>query len=134
MVSQREKALESKKLPFHFSVLCLGASLLTVSTIGFLSSTTPVKAGAAAKRPSIATVKKMTNGDISCYVDLVDQKGKKYEQVPASFEICEKEKTYLNKKVRLTYSREKVNDCQSAEPCGKSKIVTLITKMTFLRR
>ncbi|WYL94859.1 MAG: hypothetical protein HEQ35_14260 [Gloeotrichia echinulata IR180] len=131
MVSQQEKELESKKSRFHFSVLCLGASFFAISTMGFLSSPAPVQA--AAQRPSIATVKSMTNGDISCYVDLVDQKGKKYEQVPATFEICAEEKTYLNKKVKLTYSKQKVSDCQSAEPCGKTKIVILISKMKIVR-
>ncbi len=133
MVSQQQKESASKTSLFHFSSLCLGVSLLAVSTIGFLSSPTLVKADPGSKRPTIATVKKMTNGDISCYVDLIDQKGKKYEQVPASFDICEKEKAYLNKKVTLTYAKQKVNDCQSAEPCGKSKIVTLITKMKVVR-
>jgi hypothetical protein len=123
----------SKKSPFHFSGLCLGASLFAVSTIGFLTSPAQVQAGAATKSPTTATVKSMTNGDISCYVDLVDQKGKKYEQVPASFDICAKEKTYLNKKVKITYSPQKVSDCQSAEPCGKTKIATLITKMKIVR-
>ncbi len=128
MVSQQQKELNSK-----ISGLCLGVSLLAVSTIGLLSSPVAVKAQKATKVPSIATVKAMTNGDISCYVDLVDQKGKKYPQVPASFEICALEKTFLNKKVRLTYSKGSVNDCQSAEPCGKSKIITLITKMKIVR-
>ena len=30
------------------------------------------------KLPEIATVKEMTNGDLACYVNLVDNKGKKY--------------------------------------------------------
>ncbi len=75
----------------------------------------------------------MVNGDISCYVTLVDQKGKKYEQVPAKFEICALEKTFLNKKVRLTYGKARVNDCQSAEPCGKTRIETLITQIKIIR-
>ncbi len=133
MVSQPEKKLNSQKLPFHFSSLCLGVSLLAISTMGFLSNSALVRAGTKAKRPSIATVKSMTNGDIICYVDLVDQKGKKYSQVPASFEICAKERTYLNKKVSLTYRQGSVNDCQSAEPCGKSRIITLISKMKIVR-
>ncbi|HEY9701307.1 MAG TPA: hypothetical protein V6C58_02620 [Allocoleopsis sp.] len=133
MIIPQKQELNSKKLSFQFSGLCLGCSLLAVYTMGFLSRPVVVKAGEVVKRPNIATVKAMTNGDISCYVDLVDQKGKKYAQVPATFEICAQEKTFLNKKVRLTYNQGSVNDCQSAEPCGKSKIITLITKMKIVR-
>ena len=133
MVSQQKKESNSKKPSFPLSGLCLGVSLLTFSTIGLLNIPVPVKAGESAKRPSIAKVTAMTNGDISCYVDLVDQKGKKYVQVPATFEICAKEKTFLNKKVSLTYNKGSVMDCQSAEPCGKSKIIILITKMKIVR-
>lgn len=113
------------------SVLGLSISVLAASTIGFAGSA--VLAQNSVKRPAIATVKSMTNGDIMCYVNLVDAKGKVYQNVGADFEICAKEKTYLNKKVRLSYKKAKVNDCQSAEPCGKSRLETLITRMQIVR-
>ncbi len=133
MFTQQEKAFKIKKLPFNFSSLCLGASLLAFSTIGFSSSADQAQAVQKIIRPSVATVKSMVNGDISCYVDLVDAKRRSYKQVPASFDICAKEKTYLNKKVKLTYDKRKVSACQSNEPCGKSKVVVLITKMSIVR-
>jgi len=101
--------------------------------MSFLTATSFVQADQPVQRPTVATVKSMVNGDISCYVTLVDQKGKKYQEVPADFEICALEKTFLNKKVRLTYGKARVNDCQSAEPCGKTRIETLITKMKIIR-
>lgn len=122
MAVQQESAIKGKKLSFHLSSLCLGVSLFAAATTGFLTISSQVQASQAVKRPTVATVKSMTNGDISCYVTLIDQQGKKYNQIPADFDICVKEKTFLNKKVRLTYGEAKVNDCQSAEPCGMSRI------------
>lgn len=117
----------------HFQAIGLSVSLFAASTIALLASHTAVQAKKAVQRPTVATVKSMVNGDLMCYVNLVDQKGKQYNSVGASFEICAKEKRFLNKKVQLSYSQASVNDCQSAEPCGKSRIETLITKMQIIR-
>jgi hypothetical protein len=84
----------------------------------------------ASERPEIATIKNLVSGDLMCYVDVVDENGKEHH-LGASFEICE-QKAVLNKKVRLTYEESSVNDCQSAEPCGKSRIEILITKAEIL--
>lgn len=104
------------------SVLGLSVSLIATSTVGFLSNP-------AAAQPSVATVKKMVDGDLMCYVTLVDQRGVKHENVGATFEICAKKKTYLNKKVNLFYRQVSVNDCRSAEPCGKTRRQSLIVQM-----
>ncbi|OUL33663.1 hypothetical protein BV372_15660 [Nostoc sp. T09] len=82
----------------------------------------------ATGQPKIGTVKEIVNGDLKCYVTLVDEKGVKHN-LGATFEVCEKPETLLNKKVSLDYKIESVSDCQSAEPCGKSKKESLITKM-----
>ncbi|MBD2388115.1 hypothetical protein [Cylindrospermum sp. FACHB-282] len=123
--------MQFQKIP-HLSIWGLSVSVLTSATIGFITNPTVVQAQRS-KLPTIAKVTSMTNGDLACYVDLVDTKGKKYQSVYAIFEICEKEKTFLNKKVRLTYKKEKFNDCQSIEPCGKTQLVTAITKMQIVR-
>jgi hypothetical protein len=81
--------------------------------------------------PKAATLKQLTAGDLMCYVDVVDNRGKT-RHLPASFEICEQNK-YLNKKVRLYYKKLKFNDCQSAEPCGKTKVQTAIYKMQLAK-
>ena len=70
----------------------------------------------------------MVNGDLMCYVTLVDENNIEHE-VGATFEICENPDRFLNQKVRLSYERVPVNDCESAEPCGKTRIESLITKM-----
>jgi hypothetical protein len=116
------------------AISVLGLSVSVVSGgINFFTNPTAAQASEVVTRPSIGTVKSMTNGDIMCYVNLVDNKGKMYKNIGASFEICAKEKTFLNKKVRLSYKKVSVNDCQSAEPCGKKRLETLITKMELIR-
>ncbi|MCC5608719.1 hypothetical protein LC612_18465 [Nostoc sp. CHAB 5834] len=79
-------------------------------------------------KPILGTIKDMQNGDLKCYVTVVDEKGKLYESVGASFDICEPDK-YVNKKVEMYYQLENVNDCQSSEPCGKTIKEWLITKI-----
>ncbi len=86
----------------------------------------------ATKQPKIGTVKELVNGDLMCYVTLVDEKGTEHN-VGASFDICAEQTTFLFKKVRAFYEIESVNDCQSAEPCGKTRKESLITKMEILK-
>ncbi|MGI8500812.1 MAG: hypothetical protein ACR2LR_06690 [Hassallia sp.] len=132
MLAQHQKLMKGKKIPLYLSVLGLSVSVVS-GGISFFTSPTAVQAREVVTKPSIATVKSMTNGDIMCYVNLVDNKGKVYKNIGASFEICAKEKTFLKKKVRLSYQKVSVNDCQSAEPCGKTRLETLITKMQLIR-
>jgi len=82
----------------------------------------------ANQQPKEGTVKKIVTGDLMCYVTLVDNKEIQHNDVGASFEICDKKK-FLNKKVRVTYKVESVSDCQSSEPCGKTRKQSIITKM-----
>ncbi len=96
-------------------------------------SNTNIKTNQAAKTdlPESGTVKKLVQGDIECYVTLTDAKGNEHN-LGASFDICAKPDNFLNKKVSLVYQKVAVNDCQSAEPCGKSRQDLLITKMKVL--
>lgn len=82
--------------------------------------------------PKIARVKSLVSGDIMCYVTVVDENNKE-RQVGAVFEICAKQNQFLNQKVRLTYGPVNVNDCQSSEPCGKTRKETLVTKMEVIK-
>ncbi|MCY7368838.1 MAG: hypothetical protein LH474_11885 [Chamaesiphon sp.] len=79
--------------------------------------------------PTSGKVLKLTNGDLMCYVE-INTSGKIY-QLGADFDICNQTKL-LNQQVRLTYQRIKVNDCQSIEPCGKTKLKNLIVKMKLI--
>ncbi|MDZ7990721.1 MAG: hypothetical protein RM022_016315 [Nostoc sp. EfeVER01] len=83
--------------------------------------------------PTSGIIKDMQNGDLKCYVTIVDEKGKVYEGVGAVFEVCEPEK-YVNKKVKMSYSLENVSDCQSSEPCGKTIKEWLISKIEIQKQ
>jgi hypothetical protein len=83
-------------------------------------------------RPKIGVVKQMTMGDLMCYVDLTDLKGKPHH-LGADFGICTKARKFLKKKVRISYKKIRVNDCQSAEPCGKTRLENAIYKMRIVK-
>ena len=82
--------------------------------------------------PTSGKVLTLTNGDLMCYVELVGARGKKYN-LGANFEICTQTKL-LNKQVKLTYKKGNVNDCQSADPCGKTRVENLIVKMQPVKK
>jgi hypothetical protein len=82
--------------------------------------------------PTSGKVLKLTNGDLMCYVNLVDARGKKYN-LGADFEICNQTK-FLNKQVKLTYKQGNVNDCQSADPCGKTRVENLVVKIKLVSK
>ncbi|MDJ0800329.1 MAG: hypothetical protein QNJ51_26565 [Calothrix sp. MO_167.B12] len=73
----------------------------------------------------------MVTGDLKCYVSLVDEKGTE-RQIGAIFEVCEQPDKFLNKKVNLSYQDINVNDCESSEPCGKTKLEYLIAKIEIV--
>jgi hypothetical protein len=86
---------------------------------------------ASREQPSIGTVKNLVNGDLMCYVTLVDENKIEHE-VGADFEVCVNQNTFLNQKVRVFYELVSINDCESAEPCGKSRKESIITKMEII--
>ncbi len=111
------------------TVVCTGL-LCIASLIHSLPSVAkkPVKSN----YPTSGKVLTLTNGDLMCYVDVIDARGKEYT-LGAGFEICQQSQ-FLNKRVQLTYKRGRVNDCQSAEPCGKTRVENLIVKMKLIRK
>ncbi|YAF98083.1 MAG: hypothetical protein AB3A66_10725 [Nodularia sp. CChRGM 3473] len=83
------------------------------------------------KQPQIGTVKELVTGDIICYATIVDEQGIEHH-VGASFEICAESEKYLNKKIRASYEIASLNDCESIEPCGKSRQESIISNMEIL--
>ena len=120
-----------KNRSFYWSVLNLSIPLSIALGITYLANPAASQARNPTAHPRVATVKNMVNGDIMCYVTLVDDKGIRYESVGATFEICENRDIFLNKRVNLAYEVASVNDCQSAEPCGRTRRETLIAQMTL---
>ena len=82
-------------------------------------------------KPKVATIKSMIQGDLQCYVILVDEQGVKQE-LAATSDICAQGEKFLSKKVNLTYNTVGVNDCQSNEPCGETKAESVIASMNIL--
>jgi hypothetical protein len=80
--------------------------------------------------PTTGKVVKLTQGDLMCYVDLIDANGKQHN-IGADFAICDRPE-FLNKPVRLIYKRIRVNDCQSNQACGKTRLKNAIVKMTLV--
>ncbi|MDY6898553.1 MAG: hypothetical protein SWZ49_10825 [Cyanobacteriota bacterium] len=91
-------------------------------------STTP-KAGKG--QPKVGTIKRIQQGDLACYVTLTDEQGKQHN-ISSSFEICAEKEQFINKKVKLSYKILAFNDCESIEPCGKTKKESAIVKMEVI--
>ncbi len=79
----------------------------------------------ASSYPEIATITSLQSGDLMCYAEVMDPSGQVFD-LGATFEICDRSDQLLNQTVRLTYREESVADCESAEPCGRSRMEMLI--------
>lgn len=82
-------------------------------------------------QPKVGTIKRIEQGDLACYVNLIDEKGKEHN-ISADFNICTDKEQFLNQKVKLSYKILTFNDCQSIEPCGKTKKESAIVKMEVI--
>jgi len=116
-------------MSLRLSVLGLPVSLLATSALGFFANPTAVVASNSVAQPQVATVLSMAHNNAACYVTLVDEKGIKYESVPAVSSICEKQEIFLNKKVSLAYNQVPINDCSATTDCGRTKPFTFITQI-----
>ena len=82
-------------------------------------------------QPKIGTIKSIEQGDLACYINLIDEQGKEHN-INASFDICPQKEQFINQKVKLSYKILPFNDCQSNEPCGKTKKESAIVKMEVI--
>jgi hypothetical protein len=78
--------------------------------------------------PDVGVIRRIQQGDIMCYITFTDDQGKT-RTVGALFEFCETPRRYLNQRMRLVYGIRSVNDCQSEEPCGKTRKTQLVIRM-----
>ncbi|AFY55352.1 hypothetical protein Riv7116_2855 [Rivularia sp. PCC 7116] len=102
----------------------------------FSKTTNPVKNVsrnliAGKGQPKVGTIKRIEQGDLACYVTLIDEKGKEHN-INADFDICADKEKFINQKVKLSYKILNFNDCQSIEPCGKTKKESAIVKMEVI--
>ncbi|CDM96336.1 lysozyme inhibitor LprI family protein [Limnospira fusiformis KN01] len=87
---------------------------------------------ASNEQPQMGQVTNIVQGDIMCYVTLKDQMNREH-QLGATFDICAKANQFINRRVSLKYSLQNVNDCESIEPCGKTRQELLISSMDVVR-
>ncbi|WP_164674478.1 hypothetical protein [Spirulina subsalsa] len=81
--------------------------------------------------PQRATFTRLQAGDLMCYTQVMDPQGQVFD-LGATFELCDRQSELLNQTVRLLYSLENVADCESNEPCGKTRQETLISEVVLL--
>lgn len=78
-------------------------------------------------KPAFGRVKQLQDGDVSCVMVMDDDRGREFIESGA-FELCERKKTLIGKRVQLSYRMEKVlaESCQGNVDCGKSDTVALV--------
>lgn len=110
-------------------VFCLSTSLFATTMLGCFVNPVRAQPKNPTSEPQVAKIKRMVNGDLMCYVTLVDDRDNKAQEMGATFDLCTKSNQFLNQTVKLDYAEENVNDCRSAEPCGKTRQAILIVQM-----
>ncbi|NEQ73477.1 MAG: hypothetical protein F6K23_10600 [Okeania sp. SIO2C9] len=100
-----------KKITASVSLAAIALATVSISAI---AQDTPLEVG---------TVQELITGDL--------KSGTEYN-VGANFDICADQDYYLNKKVRLTYEEVNINDCESIEPCGKTRKERIVSKMKVI--
>lgn len=78
--------------------------------------------------PEVGEIQEIQQGDLMCYITFKDETGAK-RTVGATFELCENSQRFINQRMRLVYGIRSVNDCMSAEPCGKTRRAQLVIQM-----
>ena len=108
------------------------AAALVASGAARAQASDTVSIGGVTKR-TVGTVVDLQNGDISCYMELKDDKGATFQE-SADFEICMQKPPLKGKRVRLTYklSRVQAASCQGAPDCKKSETVPLVVSATII--
>lgn len=79
-------------------------------------------------KPEVGVIQNIQQGDIMCYITFKDEAGAE-RTVGAIFELCENPQQFINQRMRLVYGIETVNDCTSAEPCGKTRQAQVVIQM-----
>ena len=121
-------------MTFYSKVFAKSVCTVSILSAGLLNilPSAAIKPIAPQVYPSSGKLLNLVNGDLMCYVELVDTRGRKFN-LGATFEVCQQTKL-LNKRVRLTYKMISVNDCKSAEPCGRTKREKAIVTIRLFRK
>lgn len=83
--------------------------------------------------PKVGVVSRFEQGDIACYIFVRDSRGKEHDLM-GDFSFCEKSKHYLKKRVKLTYHKIRVSNCQPGVKCKPAfKMVDGIKEMVLVK-
>jgi hypothetical protein len=96
-------------------------------------SSVPTVTIAGKTKVTVATVRKITDGDVACYLELVDDSGRRHEEM-GEFTLCGKRKSFLNRRVKLSYGLERVihEDCLGDPACRKTRTEVMIRSAAVL--
>lgn len=141
----RARAKTSSGLPFALA-LSLGLAALGAQAPALAASEKAATPGAVASSPAkpagpasassaddIVRIKGLNPGDIACYVELENARGKRSEEM-ADFALCEQPKL-IGQRVRLKRKAERVMaaSCQGNPECKKTQTVNLIVGVEKVR-
>ncbi|TVR08466.1 MAG: hypothetical protein EA395_11255 [Phormidium sp. GEM2.Bin31] len=76
--------------------------------------------------PEVATIEETQVGDLMCYVTVTDLRGNT-SVIGAQYQICDNEDQFLRQTVGLGYTETTVADCESNEPCGRTRQEMLLS-------
>ncbi len=80
------------------------------------------------QKHQLVTLDRFENGDLACYVYGKKADGKPFNSM-ADFELCNREGEFRGRLVKLTFTKGRINDCEGADPCGKTREVELINSI-----
>ena len=78
--------------------------------------------------PEVATIEKTQVGDLMCYVTVTDLRGNT-SVIGAEYQICDNEDQFLRQTLGLAYTERTVADCESNEPCGRTRQTMLLSDL-----
>lgn len=83
-------------------------------------------------KTKVATVVSMESGDVACYLQLEDGRGRRFQEL-ADFDVCAR-RELVGRRVSLTYELANVmaDECQGDPDCTKTKRLPLVVKATVL--
>jgi len=120
--TQQDPALGSLELTSRLSLHKLS------SNTGIFHEGSPETKGQARLQAPITSdhstyvFESVNQGDLACYVTLLNTSTQKLEHYDSEFDWCHKPELF-GQKIKVTFHKIMINDCESIEPCGRSREV-----------
>lgn len=81
--------------------------------------------------PQVATIEDTQMGDLMCYVTVTDLEGDT-STIGANFKLCNDSDQLIGRTLGLGYTETPVADCESSEPCGRTRQELLLSDVINL--